>query len=263
MDGYQDDYYLLETNGSAGVRGGDGHSHEEYSTPNWLPFAVGFSLWFVAALIIKYCFICIGNDRSGDDGTGFCGGGRISCCWFRRHRTSPSGNDDMSFDHEIAEARKEASQNTPSKPSANSSSLTVAKFQSWNGDFYIKYVDHEERGKTLSGFSRLQLTNNGGNGYGIVGMCADASGCATITEGHVSYCGDAWWVQEVGEDEERSGLRVFSWGKFDFDDNTFAGRWRSDSGSRGSFLKFEGKNVTTDIPVAVAVPGLPSQENSV
>jgi len=243
---YQDSEYLLElgnqsessNNGSditPSLRGGNGevsYSHE--SDPDfWLIIGAFLAVWFFAALAMRTLVQII--------------------CSRCNKQVKPSSNE-KNFDHTVSEARK--SMNTPhsSESSEDSSSQTVV-FQSYDGDFYIKY---EDCGKIRSGFVKIKLKNNGANGYGIKGMCADADGCATITDGHVSYNGDAWWVQEIlAEDEERVGLRVISQGKFDFSSDVFAGSWASNAGCIGSYLKFEGKEINTsilDVNRTAAVP---------
>ncbi|KAL9188830.1 hypothetical protein ACHAXT_007208 [Thalassiosira profunda] len=210
-------------------------SHEESQTGNnWVTFVAAVALVFVATLLIKTCayYICLG-----------------------RNKILP----ELGFDHAVSEAKRRTnSSQNPASTSSSSDASTTPIFQCYDGDFYIKY---EDGGHTRSGFVKIQLRNNGNNGYEVHGMCADADGYATITDGYVSYSGEGWWVQEIlDEDEERVGLKVFSKGQFDFDSKTFAGRWTANTGRKGKYLKFEGTayqpcpEPTMDIPVAIPVP---------
>lgn len=249
MDGYHDDEYLLDAGDSMNssdtpsLRGGSDESgySQQYvetasGTKNWLVFVVAVGLWFLAALIIKTCCFLICKQKN---------------------KILPS-----TFEHALTEARKEkSSQNSPTSCTSEDTMQTLI-YQSYGGDFYIKYDDC---GKIRSGFVKIQLKNNGRNGYNISGMIVDADGCATITDGHTTYAGDTWWVQEVqGKDEEKCGLKVVTQGKFTFSSNTFSGDFVANSGTRGRYLKFEGKDVNattaasqqTTVPVAIAVPNL-------
>lgn len=256
MDGfYQDEDYLLglagQSNGSAqlSLRGrsdevvGHGQGYDETSgTPNWLLFTITLGVLFLAAFTLKTFAFVAYRAMNGLSPT--------SCI------------SERAFDVVVSEARKRAnvSQAATTPTVTAESSPPPIVFQSYDEDYYIKY---EDRGKTRSGLVKIRLKNNGIDGYYIGGMCADADGCATITEGHVSYSGDAWWVQEIlEEDEERCGLRVFSRGAFDFPANTFAGRWVANTGTRGNYLKFKRNSFSItssgapggDFPVSTAVP---------
>eukprot|EP01083_Nonionella_stella_P112497 331015_1 len=261
MDGlYENDEYTSslvdQTNDStilAFINGSDDHVsydqiYEKAVTPLWITFTVAVGAWFVAAFVIKRL-------------------AELFCAW-KENKISGNSCNERSFDRAMSKARKEmnAFQNSNATASMAPDSPSLANtFESYDGDFYIKY---EDCGKVRSGFMKIQLKKSGANnGYGITGMCADADGYATITDGHVSCSGSAWWMQEaLGEGEERSGLRVFSQGKFDFAASNFSGRWISNSGNQGSYSKFEGMNVNSttvasrmDISVAVVAIAVPEQ----
>ena len=179
---------------SPSLRGGNddaGQNQVEYveeTVPNWLQFTIAVGVWLLAAFIIK-----------------------TTCyrMYILREKISPQCQQNK-FEQQVLEAKKDmsSSENRTSTCTSADSSQTVI-YQSYDGDFYIKYDDC---GKTLSGFMKIQMKNSE-TGCDIVGMCADADGYATITDGHVTYSGEAWWIQEVlGEDEEKRGLQVnFTW----------------------------------------------------
>ena len=127
-------------------------------------------------------------------------------------------------------------------------------FKSYQGDFFVTY--QEKGGKIVSSFVQLRLANNTSTttatpGYDVSGICADHSGFASITDGHVSYEGYGWWLQEkesssVGGDVEREvHTQVFCRGRFDFATNAFVGSRITNGGSNGKFLVFKGSNVVS------------------
>ncbi|KAL7525077.1 hypothetical protein ACHAWF_001201 [Thalassiosira exigua] len=125
-------------------------------------------------------------------------------------------------------------------------------FETYQGDFSIKYMD---RDKELSGTTRIELKNNGSNGYTIKGSCKDADGVSTITEGFSSYSGDAWWVEETSEGKDK-GLKVLIEGLFDFHSNQLTGTWRANTGVSGKYTEFKAEDVSeTFTPAGEAAAG--------
>ena len=223
------------------LRGGNVEPVDEADWFSWLAFIIAVGAWFIIALLIRTCayMICKQKDKVS------------SSCNQKR------------FDHTISKEKSSTSRRNSTSSSATVSPITrTIIYESYVMDCYIKY---EDDGKTRSGFTKIQLKHNGkDHGYDISGMCADADGFANITDGHASYNGDAWWIQEVtGEDEERSGLKVCNQGTFNFALGRFDGSWVANTGSRGIYSKFEAKSINTillaipskhvsfDVPVAI------------
>mmetsp|Transcript_16475 Transcript_16475/g.29885 ORF Transcript_16475/g.29885 Transcript_16475/m.29885 type:complete len:160 (-) Transcript_16475:238-717(-) len=127
---------------------------------------------------------------------------------------------------------------------------------------------YNDRGTQMSGFVKVQLKNNDVDGYKIDGSTHDADGHSIITDGYVSYSGQAWWVDETFSGADR-GLKVLTEGKFDFSTNTFRGTWRANTGIRGHYTEFRGKQLSKtfkplsdpqrqeDIPMAIAMVETP------
>ena len=113
-------------------------------------------------------------------------------------------------------------------------------FETFSGTFDMSYVD---RGKQFCGHVVLELKNNERGGYSVTGTTSDADGTAVITEGLVTFEGDAWWVDEVLNGNDK-GLKVLTTGKFDWSTNNFEGTWRASTGQSGRYTSFESTNVT-------------------
>lgn len=110
-------------------------------------------------------------------------------------------------------------------------------YETYGGDFDVTY--YSERGTEISVFAKIQLRNIGEYGYHIDGNCSTADEGAIITEGFVTYSGDAWWVETFS-----NGIKVLTEGKFDFLTNTFTGTWRKSTGVRSCYTEFKGKNMS-------------------
>ncbi len=137
-------------------------------------------------------------------------------------------------------------------------------FQTYKGTFDISYVD---RGKQYRGHVILELKNNGRFGYRVLGTKSDVDGTAFITEGFVTYGGDAWWVDEL-QSENDMVKKVLTKGKFDWSTDSFEGTWRANTGQSGCFSS-ESANVTktfapsiTTTTVANAAPAIPPLNQS-
>ena len=111
-------------------------------------------------------------------------------------------------------------------------------FETYAGDFDVQYMD---RGNKHSGKSKIQLTANGEGMYNISGNCSDVDGSAKITEGFANHDGVAWWIEETMTGSDK-GLRVLTEGEFNFDGNNFVGKWRSNTGINGTYVKFQSNN---------------------
>jgi len=194
----------------------------------------------------------------------------LTCCLICRKK-SGNGNpgSDATFNEAMIKAReKHATNNDANDASPN--------FETYKGDFEVKYQD---RGSKLSGSAKIQLKNNNFGGYKIEGDCSDADGSAAINDGFVSFTGHGWWVEETFTGTDR-GLKVLTQGKFDFENNSFTGKWKANTGGSGVYTEFKGKNVTrtfrtdagvsnpqtlqtmleSDIPMVVALAETPAIE---
>ncbi len=123
-------------------------------------------------------------------------------------------------------------------------------FETYSGTFDMSYVD---QGNQCRGNVTLELKRNERTGYyDVSGTTSDADGTAYITEGFVTYGGDAWWVDEVRSGND-IGLKVLTTGKFDWSTNSFEGSWRANTGQSGLYSSFESTSVTkTFAPVTTA-----------
>jgi len=176
-------------------------------------------------------------------------------CYYRAKKSSTEQtvavNADSEFDRAVAEARRNLAYTTPS----STSSCDVV-YQTYGGTFDSSYSD---RGKTFTAELKLRLVNDGSSGYTIEGEGSDADGITKVTDGFVTYGGNAWWLENTYSGQD-SGLKVLTQGAFDFSTNTFTGTWRSSSKYQGNYLSFAGRNVTKtlagqgqeDIPVVQA-----------
>eukprot|EP01083_Nonionella_stella_P278576 947395_1 len=186
----------------------DPYSSDPYSWSNsgWLLFTVVVASWFVAAVLIRLCAFKICNEKD-----------RLSV--FRNN---------MRFEHTVSKeksaSRRSGRNNSGGSKNAAAVSPIIDKptiFQRCEMDCYTRALEDED-GKTKSGYTKIKLlhepTATATGGYSVSGICVDENGLATITDGYSSYAGDAWWIQEVlDEDEECHGLKVYNKGKFDFE----------------------------------------------
>lgn len=133
---------------------------------------------------------------------------------------------------------------------SRSTDLDNPPFETYNGTFDMSYVDE---GNQCRGHVTLELKRNESAGYfDISGTTSDADGTAYITEGFVTYEGDAWWVDEVRSGND-TGLKVLTTGKFDWSTNSFQGSWRANTGKCGCYSSFESTHVTkTFAPITTA-----------
>ena len=178
----------------------------------------------------------------------------LGLCYYQIKKASRNGgvvvNKDPEFEAAVSEAKRNAAYSTPS----SGSSCDVI-YETYGGTFDSKYSD---RGKTLSAEMKLHLTNDGASGYSVTGEGSDADGTTKVTDGFISYGGNAWWLEETFSGQD-AGLKILSKGTFDFTTNTFSGTWRSSSKYQGKYVSFVGKNITKtlagredDIPVVQA-----------
>ncbi len=126
---------------------------------------------------------------------------------------------------------------------SRSTDLDTPPFQTYKGTFDMSYVD---RGNHCRGNVTLELQQgrvNGRFGYRVLGTKSDVDGTAFITEGFVTYGGEAWWVDEVRSGND-TGLKVLMTGKFDWSTDSFEGTWRASTGISGRFSSFQSANVT-------------------
>ena len=177
-------------------------------------------------------------------------------CYYRAKKSSMEQtvvavNGDSEFDSAVAEAKRNIAYSTPS----STSSCDVV-YQTYSGTFDSSYSD---RGKTFTAELKLRLVNDGSSGYTIEGEGSDVDGFTKVTDGFVTYGGNAWWLETTYSGQD-SGLKVLTQGAFDFSINSFTGTWRSSSKYQGNYLSFVGRNVTKtlagqgqdDIPVVQA-----------
>lgn len=166
----------------------------------------------------------------------------------KRNPSSSSPGSDGGFDEAVSKARQKIAGAT------NNVHATASQpnFQTLEGDFDVKYMD---RGNVQNGFTKIKLTNCASQ-YKIEGTCSDADGSATITEGFATYAGDAFWVEETFEGTDK-GLKVLTEGQFNFANNAFSGTWRSNTGIRGNYTEFKGKNVSKTFSPGMASEASP------
>jgi hypothetical protein len=190
-------------------------------------------VWIVLALIILLLF---------------------GCCYYR-DRAKNSANEsiavkkDSDFDAAVSEARRNIAYS-----SSPSNSCDVI-YQTYGGIFDSGYSD---RGKTFEAELKLRFVNDGSSGYTIEGEGNDADGTTKVTDGFITYGGNAWWLEETFSGQD-TGLKILSKGTFDFSTNTFTGTWRSSSKFQGKYVSFVGRSITKtlagggeDIPVVQA-----------
>lgn len=164
----------------------------------------------------------------------------------------PGTTSDTEFNDAVSNAR---AANTRQQISPTNDS-TSPEFETYEGDFDVKYLD---RHNVHDGFVKLKLKNSI-SCYKVEGDCRDADGAATITEGYVTYSGEAWWVEETCSGTDK-GLKVLTEGKFDFNTNSFTGTWKANSGVQGSYTAFKGKNVSKNFTPGGAVASNPQTLN--
>lgn len=173
---------------------------------------------------------------------------------------SPSPGSDSSFETAVGQARGKQTDQAIFNARLNNQNQTTAqdnamRFETYEGDFDVKYMD---RGNVLTSFVKIQLKNNGDNGYKIEGECSDADGSSKITEGRVLYSGEAWWVEETFSGADK-GMKVLTEGKFDLSKNEFSGTWRANTGIRGKYTEFRGKNISKNFrPQSAGTTGMTS-----
>ena len=210
-------------------------------------------------------------------------GGACYCVYKSKDNGNGSSikTNNVQFDELVSKARQRLEQQTTSGVAAYTvTSNSTNNFETYQGDFDVQHLD---RGNIENGSATIQMQRDSpGNRYKIEGECSDNDGRAQITQGFASYSGEAWWVEEVSPGQTDAGLKVLSEGKFNFDSNTFAGTWRSNTGVTGTYTSFKGKNVSKtfspcsggggggaqqtlqemleeDIPLAVATVETPEQ----
>lgn len=172
-------------------------------------------------------------------------------CYHRAKKMTRQGggavvvDKDSEFDVAVSEARRNAMYSSPS----SSSSCDII-YQTYGGTFDSRYSD---RGKTLEAELRLRLTNDGSGGYTIEGEGSDVDGTTKVTDGYISYSGNAWWLEETLSGQD-AGLKILSKGTFDFSNNSFSGTWRSSSKYQGKYVSFVGRDITKTLAGASEIP---------
>ena len=160
---------------------------------------------------------------------------------------NPTPGSDDQFDSAVSEARRgityKSSGVTPSD----------VRFKSYSATFDAEYTD---RNNTMQAVLEIQLQNDGFSGYTIDGSGSDADGQTKLTDGFVTYSGNAWWLEETltGPD---AGLKVLSQGEFNFETNTFTGTWRSNSKCDGTYTSFVARNVMSTKSDECVEQGIP------
>lgn len=168
------------------------------------------------------------------------------CYYYYRYKKMKSAEMDTELDFDVAVS--EAKRNIVNTSNYSS----IPKYQTYEGTFDSKYAD---RGKTLDAVLTLRLVNDGVHGYVIEGKGEDKDGETKVTEGFVTYDGNAWWLEETLS-RGNSGLKVLSQGTFDLAANTFTGTWKSSSRYYGNYVSFVGKDVKKAIAPDVEEAGI-------
>ncbi len=163
------------------------------------------------------------------------------CFYYIRKKNANFGNNikpgsDAHFDEAVSEARRGIAYKSSSGGTDNDT-----KFHTYSALFHTKYTD---RNKTLTGVLNINLENDGFSGYTICGSGSDTDGGTNITDGFVTYSGNAWWLEETTSGPD-VGLKILSEGKFNFGSNSFTGTWRSNTKCKGNYVSFLGSNVET------------------
>lgn len=242
---------LRGSNSTDVIMNDNSSSSDPYSWSNsgWLLFTVVVASWFVAAVIIRLCAFKIWNEKD-----------RLS--EFRNNKR---------FEHTVSKEKSASRRSGRNNSGGSKNAATVSPiidkptiFQRCEMDCYTRALEDED-GKTKSGYTKIKLLHEEPTGgYCVSGICVDENGLATITDGYSSYAGDAWWIQEVlDDDEECYGLKVYNKGKIDFTLGKFEGCcWLTNTGNEGQYSKFEAKcinmeapskHVSFDIPISIEI----------
>ena len=98
---------------------------------------------------------------------------------------------------------------------------------------YSMENDTPKSGKAKFTFTELDDRR----GYKISGKIVNENGSSVIKEGNVCYNGkNAYWKNLMTQNGKP--LAVINEGEFNFEDNTFQGRWVSNRGEQGTFSAF-------------------------
>ena len=138
--------------------------------------------------------------------------GLVIAFWYVCTKSCPSKGE---FDKYDENSKEEVITHVNEK----SRSVIVGMHTPTDGVYEIKY---EEESETYDASATLIFTDNG-KGYDLSGTIEDKDGKSKIEDSIIAYNGKAYWKDVIfSGDLDRT---VVSKGDFDFENNTFSGRW--------------------------------------
>lgn len=117
-----------------------------------------------------------------------------------------------------------------------------------SGTYNYMYIENDTNKSGTATFTFTELGDR--RGYKISGKIVDMDGSSVIKEGNVCYNGkNAYWKDERVKKRGKM-LAVINDGEFNFEENTFQGRWMSVHGIEGTFYKFALSDKNAQQPVS-------------
>jgi len=175
--------------------------------------------------------------------------GILACiCICKKKATQLAKQTGENFEKQVIDAK------TNFKDELLRSSGTVSGFKPKSGLYNVIYI---EEGREMNAETHLNFTlDKIDNCYTLSGKSKDADGETQIMDGRASLGGKAWWKER--NISGSVGMQVLNTGTFNYQDNTFQGRWSASTGVSGSFKSFllvrEDANSSNDLEEGVGDP---------